>query len=311
MCIRDSSTEELSQFFANLVQLGGKCALVFINVFASTFKDDLADGAVGALFQQLDENEDGFLDKEELSALREGVEAGKEHFNMMFEMMSGEDAMCDPGMAIAFKLMTQTMDRCKAAGDMAPEAFYELSESVLEAQIKEVRELVTGDSLPVPPEIIEKFLPFIDTAFDTLQSAFKDNMRAVTDAYFEILDANSDGVLQQSELMAIVGIVDKDVSAEDAFEGLFAMVDSDGDGKISADEGTAFAKKVFDLVVCSLQNGVAVYQAVINAVAQVFLKFFLDAIAGGEELTSEKFQEIAASFAEDGPESLMAPLMMG
>eukprot|EP00656_Telonema_subtile_P002272 TRINITY_DN109_c0_g1_i1.p1 TRINITY_DN109_c0_g1~~TRINITY_DN109_c0_g1_i1.p1 ORF type:complete len:462 (+),score=170.24 TRINITY_DN109_c0_g1_i1:174-1559(+) len=298
------SSEELSEFLANLVKLAGKCLLVFINVFASTFKDDLADGATGELFENLDMNEDGFLDKEELADMVEGLTMMKEQLKMVSEMG------CEGPEGMVLALIGNGIETCKNAGDLEPQALFDLFENLMNAQVGQLEGLVSNEeALPVPPEIVEKFKPFLDIAIAALKDAFKVNMKEVTDAYFHLLDANSDGIVQNSELMAFVGIFDTETSAEDTFNGLFAMVDTDGDGKISKDETVEFIKKVFDLGVVSVKNAIEVYQAIINAVAQAFLKFFIQAIAGGDELTQDKFQEIAGAFAQDGPEVLLAPLM--
>lgn len=302
------SAAELSEFFARLVGIGGKCALVFINTFSSTFKDDMADGAAEEVFGHLDSNEDGLIEKGDLEDMLQGLTMMKEQVGMMKEQVS---EMGEGPEAMIFQLMTGSIDKCKAAGDVNPEAFFDLFDKIMNEQIDQFRALTKNvDALPVPPEIVEKFMPFVETAITALQAAFKENMKAVTDAYFTLLDANSDGIVSNSELMAVAGIFDADTSAQDTFDGLFAMVDTDGDGNISKAEFVDFIKKVFDLVVCSLKNAVSVYQAIINAVAAAFFKFFIEAIAGGGELSEDKFTELAAAFAEDGPEVLMQPLMM-
>jgi len=302
------SAEELSEFFANLVRIGGKCALVFINVFASTFKDDMSEGVAQEAFTHLDSNEDDMLEKSDLEDMLEGLTQMKEQIQMVKE---GMDESADGPEAIICQLLFGSIDKCKAAGDVDPEAFYNLFDTMMNEQIDQMRALANNpDVCPAPPEIVDKLMPFVDTAITALQGAFKHNMKAVTDAYFALLDANSDGIVQNSELMALAGIIDVDTSAQDTFDGLYSMVDTDGDGNITKQEFVAFLKKLFDLAVVSLQNAVGVYQAVINAVAAAFFQFFIEAVSEGGQLTREKFDEIAEAFAEDGPEVLMAPLMM-
>jgi len=300
------SSSELSEFFANIVRMGGKSALVFINVFAATFKDDLADGAVAEAFNQLDANEDGVIDKAELEDLLGALTMMKEQFGQVQEqvkMMGGPPAML-------FELLTSTLGKWKAAGDLDHAAFFNLFEEVSNAQIDQMRALAANpEGLPVPPEMIEKFMPFVNTAIAAFQSAFKINMKAVTDAYFAILDSNNDGIIQNHELMAVVGLVDADTTAQQSFDALFGLIDTNGDGQISKEEAIIFIKKLFDLVVIAMKNAVEVYQAIINAVAAEFFKFFIQQIAGGDDLSADKFNEIAGAFAQDGPEVLLAPLM--
>jgi len=301
------SAQELSNFSANIVKMAGKCALVFINVFAATFKDDMVDGAVHEIFDHLDRNEDGFLDKEELADMLGGLTMMKEQLGQIKEQMS----MMGGPAAMVFEMLTSTVNQWKAAGDLNHDGFYHLFETLLNTQVDQLRTLAhDGEAIPVPPEIVAKFMPFVETGITALQEAFKINMKAVTDAYFNLMDANSDGIVQHHELMAVIGLVDADTTAEQCFDGLFAMVDSDKDGKISKDETVAFFKKLFDLAVVGAKNAVEVYQAIINAVAAEFFKFFIQQIAGGDDLSADKFEEIASAFAQDGPEVLLAPLMM-
>merc|ERR1712166_800239 len=268
------SATELSKFFAKLVEIAGKCALVFINVFAATFKDDLVDGITEEAFRHLDEDEDGVQ---------------KECFDFMMSLVH----------------------ECKNAGDLDKDASHALLTKFVESEIELGRKLLKNEDgeLPIPGEIVDKVMPFIEITITTILSSFQTHMKEVSEAYFNLLDADSDGILQNSELMALVGVFDTDMTAEQSFDSLFAMVDTNADGKIENAECTEFFKKSFDAGVCVAKNLVELYKAVGVAVSAAFFKFLIDTIAGGEDLTEEKFNELAQGFAQDGPEVLLGALM--
>jgi Ca2+-binding EF-hand superfamily protein len=298
------STEEISNFFETLVKLGGRCAKVLIDVFAATFKGDMANGAVSEIFGHI-ANEEGFVtkDQEEMEEMKQGIGMLKREFGDV------DPSDLEVPQKALFDFIKSAIKKCKEAGDLSPDGWFDLFNELIDAEITAFRALLDGGEMPVPPEILEKFRPFIDTASEAFRSGIKEHAREVADAYFSILDTNNDGILSSPELMAVAGIMDTDMSAEDSFDGVFAIVDTDGDGKVSRDEAEEFLKRMFDLAAASAKAGVGVYMSVINAVAKEFIKFFLNALCDGEELTSDKFTEIAGAFAEDGPEVLMAPLM--
>eukprot|EP00658_Telonema_sp_P-2_P009996 TRINITY_DN1373_c0_g1_i1.p1 TRINITY_DN1373_c0_g1~~TRINITY_DN1373_c0_g1_i1.p1 ORF type:complete len:448 (-),score=164.21 TRINITY_DN1373_c0_g1_i1:391-1734(-) len=293
------STEEMSDYFTNLIKMAGKCAHVVVNVFASTFKDDIADGVSGELFRELDANGDDFLDKEETHMMKDGLEMLKQQLAMADQM--------GPPADMIMGVLQREIKACKEAGDVCPDKFFALFEKLFYQNLATIKETASNpEMVPIP---YEKIQPFVESAEEALKSGFAPNIRPITDAYFAILDANSDGIVQNSELMALMGIFDQDTSPEDSFNGMFAMVDSAGNGKISKDEGIAFIKKLFDFGVGCAKGGIDLYQVLIAAVAKTFIKFFLDGLADGEELTKEKFDEIAVAFAENGPEVLLAPML--
>merc|ERR1711935_66392 len=294
------SCEELSQFFAKLAAVGGKCALVFIDVCAATFKDDIADTFTDGAFDQLDANGDGALDKEELSDLCEVLGQMKQGF------ASGE-CQADPEgpQKQVYDLLVSFIEKCRNAGDLDKAAFHNFLTEIVDAEIEFGRKVLNSGEFPVPPELIEKFMPIIETAIKAFQEAFQANMKSVSEAYFDLLDADSDGIIQSNELMAIGGIFDKKASVDQSFYSLFAMADTDGDGSIDKAESSAFVMKCIALMVSSAKGGVAVYQNVAIAMAGEFFKLLLESVCGGEELTKEQFGELAQGFAEDGPEALM------
>lgn len=138
-------------------------------------------------------------------------------------------------------------------------------------------------------------------------------MRPICDSYFELLDANNDCILQNDELMTLLNIfsTDENISAEDKFNALFALVDTDGDGKCDKNECVEFGHKCYDVGVASVKSAVEIYQEIAKAVAVGFFALFMQKIAGGDELTKDQFNDLASSFEEHGPEVLLAPLMEG
>jgi len=301
------SATELSKFFAKLVEIAGKCALVFINVFAATFKDDLVDGITEEAFRHLDENEDGVLDKDELSQMQEGLGEVKSGLARVKENMADEEGVQKE----CFDFMMSLVHECKNAGDLDKDAFHALLTKFVESEIELGRKLLKNEDgeLPIPGEIVDKVMPFIEITITTILSSLQTHMKEVSEAYFNLLDADSDGILQNSELMALVGVFDTDMTAEQSFDSLFAMVDTNADGKVENAECTEFFKKSFDVGVCAAKNLVELYKAVGVAVSAAFFKFLIDTIAGGEDLTEEKFNELAQGFAQDGPEVLLGALM--
>jgi len=303
------STDEISAFFAKFVDVAGDCVLAFINVVSATFRDEMVDGVVNAAFEALDQNGDGKLDKEELAMMIGGLE-------QMGAGLAEARANCDDGPEkMIIDAINETVETCNDAGDLSPEGFYELCNKLTDKRVQYMTSFidqgVAEGELPLPPPLYEAIKPLIDTGVETLLKTFKETVRPVTDSYFDLLDANSDGVLQHDELMALMNVfsADQSISAEDKFNALFALVDTDGDGQIDNSEGTAFGGKGYDLAVDTAKFGVGVYQAIAKAVAQAFIKFFVEKLAGGDELSQDAFNSLAGTFAEQGPEALMAPLM--
>lgn len=305
------SVDELSEFFASFVNLAGKCALTFINVVSETFRDDMVDQVVGIGFSQLDENSDGKLDKDELAMMVMGLEQMTEGLKQAREFAD------EPPQKLILDIIERSVKMCTEAGDLSPEGFHDLCCKCSEENIDHVRDFmnkgVEEGELPIPPPLLEIITPFVDIAQDTFKSATRNSLRPLSDAYFELLDADSDGTLTNAELMSLMNLfsTDEGITGEDKFHALFSIVDTDGDGSIDKAEGTAFGHKSYDLAVASAKFGVQLYQEMAKAVANKVFHFFIEKIAGGEELSQETFNELASGFAEHGPEVLMAPLMEG
>jgi Ca2+-binding EF-hand superfamily protein len=299
------SVDEIAEFFKELVTLYGNCLLVFINVFAANFKEDMIDGVVEQAFAALDANGDGALDKEELAPMTEGLMAMSQGIEQMTE--AAED---DPVAKMVKELLDDTIARCSTVGDCSPDGFYQLCCDLVDACCQSCYDFLHSDELPIPPEMLEKFGSFITDLKDALVQSCKDTMRPVTDAYFELLDADGDGTLQTAELMALVNVFTAGGDVDEKFNALFHIVDTDGDGKCDCQEVQAFMKKGFDIAVATGKNCVEVYLAVVKAVAHTLFAFFVKQFtSGGDEMSAEQFKELSGSFAQDGPEALLAPLM--
>merc|ERR1719424_1341981 len=122
--------------------------------------------------------------------------------------------------------------------------------------------------------------------------ALAPHMETMTKCIFDICDANKDGQL-----------------VEDKFNAFLALIDTDGDKKVSPDELKEFAGKVFDAGVCGAQVGIDLYASIAKTVAALAIAFLLEKMVGGDELSKEKADEMIGQVMEDGPECLLGPLM--
>jgi hypothetical protein len=161
----------------------------------------------------------------------------------------------------------------------------------------------------IPAPILAKIMELVPAIKDALQTVVHANLEKVSSKAFDLMDANQDGKLDKEEILGIGGLMDPERSADDKFSALLALIDTDGDKKVSPDELKIFAGKVFDLVVSLAQVGIDIYAAVASAAATLMISFGIEKLCGGEEVTPEKIDGLVESVLNDGPEALLGPLM--
>lgn len=303
---------EVGTFFKEILKLGGDTAKVFITVFAATFKDTAIGQVLDEIFSNLDENGDDRLDQDELQGIRAGFQEGKNALKEFSEQ---------PGpWEIVFELLKTELEALNAAGDMNHEQFYALFNTLLQKQMSQCNKILHDEDKGVaPPELIKAHKDLIATMFESIEEAFGEAMREPIDAYFNLLDANSDGIISQEELSALTGLIDMEASGEECFDRIIKIMEApnkeEDQGVITREEATTFMGKLFDLFTSSVKGAVDFYLAVLSKIAvPVFSTLITKIVQSGDSETEntisrDKFTEIAQAFAEDGPEVLLAPLM--
>merc|ERR1712160_151206 len=167
----------------------------------------------------------------------------------------------------------------------------------------------TFEELPIPPAILAKIREFGEPVMGAMSKIMDDKLETMTKCIFDICDANKDGQLDEDEFLGIAGLMDHERSVDDKFNAFLALIDTDGDKKVSPDELKEFAGKVFDAGVCGAQVGIDLYASIAKTVAALAIAFLLEKMVGGDELSKEKADEMIGQVMEDGPECLLGPLM--
>jgi len=302
------SNEEISSFLAQIFQIGAKTAHCVIDTFATAFRGDVTQVIVQQAFNALDGDGDGFIDEDELAMVKGGLE----------QMSAQLKEVCDEGEAEPpLMLLLEDAKACKAwlateAKDGADmDKFMAFNMTLMQGRIDTCMKLLESEEVTdvVPPAIMTKIMEFVPAVVEALKAVTKEKIGAISQAAFTLMDANKDGKLDEEEILALGGLFDPDRDVDLKFSSLLAMIDADGDKKVSPDELTEFAGKLFDLIVCVAQTGVDIYAAIATVVAANGIKFAMGKIAGGDRISKDKYAELMAQVEEDGPEVLMGPLM--
>jgi Ca2+-binding EF-hand superfamily protein len=302
------SSEELSKFLAEVFQVAAKCAHCIVDTLACAFKEDVVQQAVGQIFAALDANGDGKLDADELSQFKQGLE-------QMTDELKAVAADDDKPPALEMflndaKMMKEFAEKEGEAGaDLAK--FKEFNMSVIEGRIKFVQDLINSEEVTdaVPPPIYSKIKEFEGPALTAIKAAAESKLDAVSKAAFALIDADGDGKLSKEEILGLGGMFSPDISAEDKFKHAFALVDTDGDGFCDEAEVKVFIGKIFDFAVAMAQAGIDIGASVGSSIGALAIKFLMDKMFGGTEITNEMVVEIIAEVSEEGPEMLLGKLM--
>jgi Ca2+-binding EF-hand superfamily protein len=306
------SSAELSGFIAEILQLVAKVAHCVVDTFATAFKGDVMQVIVGQAFANLDADNDGFIDEAELVMVKQ-----------MLEQMQGEleglAASDEDDIPVPLKLMLDDVKSCKAfakeqasgGADLAKVVAF--NRTLLDGRIAVAKKMLDDDEtfeeLPIPPAILAKIREFGEPVMGAMSKIMDDKLETMTKCIFDLCDANKDGQLDEDEFLGIAGLMDHERSVEDKFSGFLALIDTDGDKKVSPDELKEFAGKVFDAGVCGAQIVIDLYAEIAKTVAALAIAFLLEKMVGADEVTKEKVDEMIGTVMEDGPESLLAPLM--
>jgi Ca2+-binding EF-hand superfamily protein len=298
--------EELTVFFASVANLAGSCANIFVNVVGTTVQEGVSQNIASAMFGALDENEDGSLDEQELVQVKEmAVGVLTELTEHMVEL---KDADPEDPSKVFLDVIVNIVKACSEAGDLSRDGLFELCRDHSLENLRTIRHFAEK-MVPIPKEVMA---PFLDSTLNTYEATSNSSMKSVTDAYFDLLDSDGDGTLQNAELMAVPNCfsTDESINAEDKYQRLFRMIDTDGDGCISNDEFIAHLSKIFDIMMATAKFGVLTYQEVAKAVASAFFKLYVGKVAeDGEKLTQEQCLALFDGFHDNGPEALLMPLM--
>jgi len=306
------SSAELSGFIAEILQLVAKVAHCVVDTFATAFKGDVMQVIVGQAFANLDADNDGFIDEAELAMVKE-----------MLEKMQGEleglAASDEDDIPVPLKLMLDDVKSCKAFAKEQASGGADLGKVVafnrtlLDGRIAVAKKMLDDDEtfeeLPIPPAILAKIREFGEPVMGAMSKIMDDKLETMTKCIFDICDANKDGQLDEDEFLGIAGLMDHERSVDDKFNAFLALIDTDGDKKVSPDELKEFAGKVFDAGVCGAQVGIDLYASIAKTVAALAIAFLLEKMVGGDELSKEKADEMIGQVMEDGPECLLGPLM--
>merc|ERR1719424_278109 len=278
------SSAELSGFIAEILQLVAKVAHCVVDTFATAFKGDVMQVIVGQGFANLDADNDGFIDEAELAEVKETLEK-------MQGYLEGLAASDEDDIPVPLKLMLDDVKSCKAFAK------------------KMLDDDETFEELPNPPAILAKIREFGEPVMGAMSKIMDDKLETMTKCIFDICDANKDGQLDEDEFLGIAGLMDHERSVDDKFNAFLALIDTDGEKKVSPDELKEFAGKVFDAGVCGTQVGIDLYASIAKTVAALAIAFLLEKMVGGDELSKEKADQMIGQVMEDGPECLLGPLM--
>merc|ERR1711998_511770 len=171
------------------------------------------------------------------------------------------------------KMMKEFAEKEGEAGaDLAK--FKEFNMSVIEGRIKFVQDLINSEEVTdaVPPPIYSKIKEFEGPALTAIKAAAESKLDAVSKA-------------------------------------AFALVDTDGDGFCDEAEVKVFIGKIFDFAVAMAQAGIDIGASVGSSIGALAIKFLMDKMFGGTEITNEMVVEIIAEVSEEGPEMLLGKLM--
>jgi Ca2+-binding EF-hand superfamily protein len=306
------SSEELSGFVAEILQLVAKVAHCVIDTFATAFRSDVMQVIQGQAFANLDADNDGFIDEAELAMVKDGLE----QLQGELQELSTADAEDIP---VPVKMMLEDVKACKAfateqasgGADLAKVVAF--NRTLLDGRIAFFKKMLDDDDtfeeLPIPPAILAKIRGFAEPVMAAISHTMDEKLETMVKCIFDICDANKDGKLDEDEFLGIAGLMDHERSVEDKFSGFLALIDTDGDKKVSPDELKEFAGKVFDAGVCGAQIAIDLYAEIAKTVAALAIAFLLEKMVGADEVTKEKVDEMIGTVMEDGPESLLAPLM--
>jgi Ca2+-binding EF-hand superfamily protein len=304
------SAGEISGFIAQIFQIIAKVAHVVLDTFSAAFKEDSIEELKKQAFEALDADGDGFIDEAELAMVKEGLEAMSTGLQ---EAMSNDDEDKE----LPLQLLLEDVKSLKAFADEQAQdgadlaKFQSFNREMFAARVTFCEGLLMNEEVTemIPAPILAKIMELVPAIKDALQTVVHANLEKVSSKAFDLMDANQDGKLDKEEILGIGGLMDPERSADDKFSALLALIDTDGDKKVSPDELKIFAGKVFDLVVSLAQVGIDIYAAVASAAATLMISFGIEKLCGGEEVTPEKIDGLVESVLNDGPEALLGPLM--
>merc|ERR1712127_281558 len=311
------SSAELSAFVAEILQLAAKVAHCVVDTFSTAFKGDLMQMIVGQAFANLDADNDGFIDEAELEMFKQGLEQLQRELQAF---SADPDALAESNdVPLPVKLMLEDVKSCKAfakeqaSGGADLGKFVAFNRTLLDGRIAVAKKMLDDDEtfeeLPIPPAILAKIREFGEPVMGAMSKIMDDKLETMTKCIFDICDANKDGQLDEDEFLGIAGLMDHERSVDDKFNAFLALIDTDGDKKVSPDELKEFAGKVFDAGVCGTQVGIDLYASIAKTVAALAIAFLLEKMVGGDELSKEKADQMIGQVMEDGPECLLGPLM--
>merc|ERR1712167_272190 len=120
-------------------------------------------------------------------------------------------------------------------------------------------------------------------------------------ALFDLFSTDGTMTAQQFEVAQTLIVP---MPAQEKFDQIWNLLDTDGDGKITQDEAVTFLGKVFDCGVAVAVGCIRMYKALIAALLCKVATALIDS-AGGDGLTMEQLMQ----FAEQGPPAIMGALM--
>merc|ERR1712023_114802 len=187
------------------------------------------------------------------------------------QQISGDEDM-PPALEMALadaKKMKEFAETEGAAGADF-DKFKSFNKSVIEGRIEFLQNLINSEEVTdtVPPPIYAKIKEFEGPAIAAIRSAAESKLDAVSKA-------------------------------------AFLLIDADGDGKLSKEEVRTFVGKVFDFAVCMAQAGIDIGAQLGNAIGSLAIKFLMEKMFGGAEITNEMVMGMIAEVGEDGPEMLL------
>jgi len=152
---------------------------------------------------------------------------------------------------------------------------------------------MSADNGMVPPPVVGLLTP----ALEDLTPDFKAMMPEVMGICFDFIA--KDGLVKEAELDALLTAF-LPLPAAEKFDKVWAMLDTDGDGKITQDEVRAFVGKFFDFVVGYAKWTIKLYRLVLEKIAVSLLTMVIE-MKSADGMTLEDVMGLV----HEGPEFFM------
>jgi len=283
---------------------------VVVGVLMGVVSNEVLGPAMGAMAHEIDQNDDGALTLGEVASF---VNQGRECVDGP-EMVSGLRCFVKAGQS---SLSTKNRNEIRGKtqhlrmlGMACIEALDPQGVSIdeFESMIGEMHEgmveLVFAMVPPLPDSALSARLRHlcgpIKAGSETLKEKIIEAPGPVVNAYFNMLDRDSSGMVSEKEFTGAVNLLNTDATNEQMTKTFFEILDKDGNGELSVDE----LKEVLELLVDVVGVGVlsvldASSVAVLDGSLDELLLGFVSQYIGANELHASDAVRVYKDFSVD------------